>query len=87
MQLENAVILPRLVPEVLDGFMMEPIYVLCNDMRDDGRVLERSESIVRGVGLCVANGRVAQVRAQPSKEVKNEPAASLTIVVLTSSVA
>ena len=40
---------------------MQPIHILRDDVRNDGRILQRCESIVRGVGLRVANGWIAEV--------------------------
>ena len=86
-QLENALISSRLVPDIFQSFMVESIYVLCDDLSDDGRVLERGESKVCWVGLCVADGRVAEIRAQPSRRSRAALHWAWKTVVLASSVA
>lgn len=65
MQFQDSFRSSGIVPGGADSFVVEAIHVLRDDMRRDGRVLQRGKGEVSRIGLGIADGWVAQVRAQP----------------------
>lgn len=55
----------RVVPERCDGFAVQTVYVLGDEVVDVAGVLEGCEGVMGGIWFGVSDGRIAEVGAEP----------------------
>lgn len=67
MELEDALVNARIVPEMGNGFLMKTVDVLGDRLVDVAGVLERGEGVVGGIRLSVSDGWIAKVCTKPAK--------------------